>query len=295
MTKLYSKRRGRGRGRDSLILRINKPVDLIRLRHALTPIQKYGSNYVKRDDLFEYAERRGGKVRAALYVINKSKANCLVTAGNINSPQINNVSSIGRKLGKPVVAFTSTGVLGNEVKLAKEKGATIKQLSPGYKSVIKKRAKSYAKKNNCKYVPYGMDTPEAHKLTAEQVKNIPSNIKRIVISVGGASSIIGVIQGIMKFKKSIKVVGIVVGADPTKTLDKYVPNWRSVASLVFSNLKYSEPAPITNFNGIELDPYYEAKTLPYIKHGDLLWIIGIRESREGREGRTQRRTRKNLA
>jgi hypothetical protein len=123
------------------------------------------------------------------------------------------------------------------------------------------------------------------------VKNIPSNIKRIVISVGGASSIIGVIKGIIKFKKNVKVVGVVVGANTniTKTLDKYIPNWRSVASLVFSNLKYSEPAPITNFNGIELDPYFDAKILPYIKRGDLLWIIGIRE---GLESRAQRHTRK---
>ena len=293
MVKLYSKRIGRGRSRGSPSRNITKKVDVMRLCYTLTPIQKYGNNYVKRDDLFEYAERRGGKVRAALYGINKSKANCLITVGNKNSPQINVVSSIGRNLGKPVVAFTYTGVLGNEVKLAKEKGATIMQVSPAYKTsaVIIKKAKAYAKKNNCHYIPYGMNTSYAHKLTAEQVKNIPSNIKRIVISVGGASSIIGVIKGIIKFKKNVKVVGVVVGANTniTKTLDKYIPNWRSVASLVFSNLKYSEPAPITNFNGIELDPYFDAKILPYIKRGDLLWIIGIRE---GLESRAQKHTRK---
>ena len=253
-------------------------------RPPLTPVEKVGNNYLKRDDLFQYAGQRGGKVRSALYLIKKANEKCLTTAGNRNSPQINIVSSIGKKLGKPVVAFTSTGELGREVKLAKEKGADIKQVRPGYETVITRRAKDYAEKNGCAYIPFGMDTPDVHFLTAEQVKNIPSNVKRIVIPVGSASSIIGVIKGVMEHKKGVKVLGVVVGANPLKKLDKYVPNWRSVASLVFPKLKYHEPAKETNFNGVDLDPYYEAKTLPYIKLGDLLWVVGVREGLDAEGG-----------
>jgi len=259
-------------------------------RPTLTPVEKIGNNYIKRDDLYEYANQRGGKVRAALYLIKKANGKCLTTAGNRNSPQINIVSSIGKKLGKPVVAFTSTGELGEEVKLAKSKGATIKQVSPGYETVITRRAKDYAEANGCDYIPFGMDTPDVHHLTAEQVKNIPADVKRVVIPVGSASSIIGVIKGIMEYKKGVKVLGVVVGANPIKKLDKYVPNWRSVASLVFPKLKYHEPAKETSFNGIDLDPFYEAKTLPYLKLGDMLWVVGVREGldleggAEGHEG-----------
>ena len=257
------------------------------IEQGLTPVEKVGNNYIKRDDLYKYANQRGGKVRAALYLIKKANGKCLTTAGNRNSPQINIVSSIGKKLGKDVVAFTSTGELGPEVELAKQKGATIKQVSPGYETVITRRAKDYAEKSGCAYIPFGMDTPDVHHLTANQVKNIPNDVKRVVIPVGSASSIIGVIKGIMEYKKGVKVLGVVVGANPIKKLDKYVPNWRSVASLVFPKLKYHEPAKETNFNGIDLDPFYEAKTLPYLKLGDLLWVVGVREGLElegGAEG-----------
>lgn len=261
------------------------------VEQGLTPVEKVGNYYIKRDDLFKYANQRGGKVRSALYLIKGAKADCLTTAGNRNSPQINIVSSIGKKLGKPVVAFTSTGELGPEVELAKQKGATIKQVSPGYETVITRRAKDYAEKSGCAYIPFGMDTPDVHHLTANQVKNIPNDVKRVVIPVGSASSIIGVIKGIMEYKKGVKVLGVVVGANPIKKLDKYVPNWRSVASLVFPKLKYHEPAKETNFQGIDLDPFYEAKTLPYLKLGDLLWVVGVREgleleggAEEGHEG-----------
>jgi 1-aminocyclopropane-1-carboxylate deaminase/D-cysteine desulfhydrase-like pyridoxal-dependent ACC family enzyme len=236
-----------------------------------------GDNYLKRDDYFEYAGQHGGKVRSALYLIKKAQEKCLTTAGNRNSPQINIVSSIGKKLRRPVVAFTSTGELGNEVKIAKSKGATIKQVSPGYETVITRRAKDYAERNDCAYIPFGMDTPDVHHLTAEQVKNIPNDVKRIVIPVGSASSIIGVIEGVLKYKKDLKVLGVVVGANPIKKLNKYVPEWKSVASLVYPKMKYSQPAKETSLNGVELDPYYEAKTLPYIQKGDLLWIVGVRE------------------
>ncbi len=254
----------------------------------LTPVEQVGNYFIKRDDLYEYAGQRGGKVRSALYLIKKGNADCLTTAGNRNSPQINIVSSIGKKLGKPVVAFTSTGELGPEVELAKSKGAVIKQVRPGYETVITRRAKDYAEAKGCDYIPFGMDTPDVHFLTAEQVDNIPNDARRIVIPVGSASSIIGVIKGLMERGDKRKVLGVVVGANPTKKLDKYVPNWRSVASLVFPKLKYHEPATETKFQGIDLDPFYEAKTIPYLKLGDLLWVVGVREGQtgdgEGHEG-----------
>ena len=254
----------------------------------MTPVEKVGNNYIKRDDLFKYAGQRGGKVRSAKYLVDKTDKKCLTTAGNRNSPQINIIASIGRKIGKPVVAFTSTGELGAEVKLAKEKGAVIKQVAPGYETVITRRAKDYAERNGCEYIPFGMDTPDVHHLTAQQVANIPRDVDRIVIPVGSASSIIGVIKGVLETKRNIKVLGVVVGANPIKKLNKYVPNWRSVASLVHPKLKYHEPAKETNFNGIELDPFYEAKTLPYLKLGDLLWVVGVREgSAEEPKGRSE--------
>ena len=258
------------------LIRANSSMeDLI---YKLTPIEKKGNNWIKRDDMFEYAGQKGGKARAALFLItNGQKPKSITTAGNRNSPQINIVSSIGKKLGIPVTAFTSTGELGNEVKIAKSKGADIKQVMYGYENVISSNAKKYSEKNNSLLIPFGMDTEEVHPLTANQVKNIPKDVKRIVVPVGSASSIIGIVKGVKEYRPDIKILGVVVGANPLRKLNKYVPDWKKYAKLQRLSIPYQQPATITNFKGIELDPYYEAKTIPYIKDNDLLWIVGVRE------------------
>lgn len=249
------------------------------LLEKLTPVQKIGSYYFKRDDLFEYAGMKGGKVRSALYLIkNGDTSNGITTAGNRNSPQINIVASIGKKLNIPVVAFTSTGELGDEVKKAQEKGATIKQVKYGYESVISKRARDFAEKNNYLFIPFGMDTADVHPIIANQVRNIPENVKRIVVPVGSASSLIGIIQGVEKYRPNVKVIGVSVGANPARKLKKYVPNWKQYAKIVKTKMPYHKPAETNVLEDIELDPYYEAKVIPYLQKGDLLWIVGVRET-----------------
>jgi len=249
-----------------------------KLLYGMTPVERAGDNWIKREDKFEYADQLGGKVRSALFLMTKDKYKGITTAGNRNSPQINIVSSIGKKLGIPIYAFTSRGELGDEVKVAQTKGAKITQVKPGYESVINARAREFSEKNGYLYVPFGMDTEAVHHLTANQVKNIPKEVKRIVVPVGSASSIIGIIKGVKEYRPDIKILGVVVGANPLRKLNKYVPDWRKYMSLKHYKGSYSEPAEETRFGGICLDPYYEAKTIPYIKKGDMLWIVGVRET-----------------
>jgi hypothetical protein len=78
---------------------------------------------------------------------------------------------------------------------------------------------------------------------------------------------------------NIPVLGVVVGADPEAILNEYAPeNWRSMVTLVKSEMDYHEEVKYNNFNGILLDPIYEGKCIPYIEEGDLFWIIGLREA-----------------
>jgi hypothetical protein len=70
-----------------------------------------------------------------------------------------------------------------------------------------------------------------------------------------------------------------VGADPTARLDKFAPdNWREMCELVSAVLDYHEPAAATELDGLALDPFYEAKCLPFLMAGDLLWIVGTRQT-----------------
>lgn len=43
-------------------------------------------------------------------------------------------------------------------------------------------------------------------------------------------------------------------------------------------MPYHQPAESNVLEDIELDPYYEAKVIPYLQKGDLLWIVGVRET-----------------
>jgi hypothetical protein len=69
-----------------------------------------------------------------------------------------------------------------------------------------------------------------------------------------------------------------VGADPADRLDAYAPGWRDRVTLVHSELDYHGHAPATRLGDLELDPVYEAKCLPFLEDGDLLWVVGRRGS-----------------
>ena len=88
-------------------------------------------------------------------------------------------------------------------------------------------------------------------------------------------SLAGVLWGI---KPNKHVVAIQIGKNPTPMLKRYAPSdWMDRVDLVISNYDYHTKYPddCEPF-GFILDPYYEAKALPYLKSGDLFWVVGIR-------------------
>jgi len=122
-----------------------------------------------------------------------------------------------------------------------------------------------------------MECEEAVKQTASQVKNLPAAIRRIVVPVGSGMSLSGVLQGLIDEKIDIPVLGVVVGADPRRRLNKYAPsNWEAMCELVESGIPYSQETRVEF--PIRLDPIYESKCVQFLEGGDLLWIVGIRES-----------------
>ena len=233
--------------------------------------------WVKRDDLFKIAGVNGGKVRSCFHLMQGTKG--VTTAGSRKSPQINIVASIANKMGIPFVAHCPEGELGDELELAKAKGAIIIQHKAGYNSVIKARARDYAEDKGFTLIPFGMECDEAVTQTKTQVLDIPDGVKRIVIPVGSGMSLCGLLNGLKEKDIKIPVLGVVVGADPEGILDEYAPeDWRSMATLVKSGMDYHEEVKDNVFNGIKLDPIYEAKCIPFIQDGDLFWIIGLREA-----------------
>jgi 1-aminocyclopropane-1-carboxylate deaminase/D-cysteine desulfhydrase-like pyridoxal-dependent ACC family enzyme len=243
-----------------------------------TPIERHGGYWVKRDDLFEVAGAKGGKARTCWALAQGARG--LVTAGTLASPQVNIVARIARELGVPCRAHVPTGALGPEVEAARAAGAEIIQHNPGRNSVIIKRARDDAAArvgDGWVEVPFGMECPEAVRQTASQVRDIPNDVQRIVVPVGSGMSLAGVLVGLEQLGRLLPVLGVVVGANPRKLLERYAAATAiERVRLVESGSNFRKRAQDTRLGDLDLDPIYEAKCLPFLRPGDLLWIIGHR-------------------
>lgn len=259
---------------------------------GLTPVHCHGNHaefWSKRDDAFTIAGVSGGKVRTCWALAQGASA--LVTAGSRSSPQVNIVAHIAQRLGIPARVHIPEGDLTPELIAAREAGAEIIQHKAGYNSVIIKRAKDDAKKTGAREIPFGMECEEAITQTRKQVENLPfGEFSRLVIPCGSGMSLAGVLWGLADQDKAwLPVIAVQVGADPTKRLDHYAPpHWREQVTLIPSGQDYHQPAPQTRWQGIDLDPHYEAKCLPFIEPGDLLWVVGIRQTARTQGLPTQR-------
>lgn len=239
---------------------------------ALTPVEQRGDYWLKRDDLLCIGGVNGGKVRSCWALAQGARG--LVTAGSLSSPQVNIVAHVAQHLGVPCRVHCPGGELTGEVQQAIRAGAHLEQHTPGY---IIKRARDDAKERDWRNIPFGMECKEAVTQTRKQAANLPAGPKRIVIPVGSGMSLAGVLHGLRDANNTTPVVGVVVGADPTKRLDKYAPKgWREQVTLVESSADYADSID-AKLEGVKLDSHYEAKCLEHLQPGDLLWVVGIRQ------------------
>lgn len=245
-----------------------------------TPIEERGEYFLKRDDLWAVAGVRGGKARSCWHLAQGAPG--LVTAGSRESPQVNLVAQIAARLGIPCRVHVPSGDLTAELRAAQRAGAEVVQHKPGHNSVIVARAREDAKERGWREIPFGMECEEAIRQTAAQVANLPwGQFSRIVIPVGSGMNLAGLLHGLREHQQAgeVEVIGVQVGADPRKRLDKWAPKgWKDIVTLVKSPLDYHDHAKETTLDGVQLDPVYEAKCLPFLEPGDLLWCVGIRQS-----------------
>jgi len=248
---------------------------------ALTPVTWLPGPglWLKRDDTFSVAGITGGKVRTCLALAAAGLPDvALVTAGGRHSPQVSIVARVGQLLGREVRCHVPAGQPGPELDDAVAHGASLVPHRPGYNSVLVARARADALESNACLIPFGMECREAVEQTAGQVANVPADVRRVVIPVGSGMSLAGVLAGRVAQDMHWPVLGVVVGASPEARLDRWAPGWRWDGSvqLNWHPSDYGTPARMPYLAGIGLDPFYEAKCLPYLRPGDLLWIVGRR-------------------
>jgi 1-aminocyclopropane-1-carboxylate deaminase/D-cysteine desulfhydrase-like pyridoxal-dependent ACC family enzyme len=254
----------------------------------LTPWQHRGNYILKRDDLFEVNGVTGGKVRTCGAIMTAGKrqgAGTAVTSCARRSPQAMIVARVAEALGMRARVHVPSGSLTEELDDAQAHGAEIVQHHPGRNSVLIARARE-DKGPDIVEVPFGMECQEAVTQTALQVRNIPISVRRLVVPVGSGMSLAGIVTGLEALNRPTEVLGVVVGADPTRRLDAYAPLWRLAGRLQLAQAQVPyERAVDARIGGVLLDPHYEAKVLPFLRPGDGLWVVGIRGTLQAEGGR----------
>ena len=248
-----------------------------------TPVEYHeeADIWMKREDHYTFAGVRGAKVRTCMFLVDEArkKGVGVITAGGRHSPQVNFVAQIAYKMGVKCRVHVPTGPLTPELLAARSTGAKVVQHEFGYNTVIFARAREDAEERGWVMVPYGMESQEAIDFTIPQTSNLPAEAKRLVNCAGSGMTLAGILWGLENDNNDIPVLAVCCGGDPTPNLDKWAPeNWRDRVELEQSPSDYNQPARESVYAGVQLDPFYEAKTIPFLKQGDCLWVSAIRPS-----------------
>lgn len=249
----------------------------------LTPVEEFNGILLKRDDKFILGEVNGGKLRQAIYLIEKNLKtiktkhnNEVICSCSIKSPQSSIISEVCKIYGlKCKIVSYKTKQPNINLTIAQKNKAVLIQSPSGYTSVIE----SIARKQSGFWINMGFESEEVIEANINQVMNLPNNLDYLVVPVGSAMNFISILKGIENYGIRIKnIVGVYVGKDPRPTLKKYFSN--PTYELIKSPYNYGQEL---NYFNYFFDPIYEAKAYDWIiKNLDiknnkiLLWVVGKR-------------------
>lgn len=193
------------------------------------------------------------------------------------SPQAEIVAAFAKSLALPCRVHTAWGGMTPELNAATRLDAEIVSHRPGYNSVIRRRASDDALARGWTEIPFGMESRASTDLTKLQVQNLPKCANRLIVPVGSGMSLAGILHGLLESEIRLPVLGVMVGANPHRRLDRWAPaGWRDLVELVRCDAPYHHALTGVAVGGIALDPIYEAKCLAHCKRNDCLWIVGHR-------------------
>tara|TARA_R100001594_G_C3995602_1_gene253419 strand:+ start:55 stop:891 length:837 start_codon:yes stop_codon:yes gene_type:complete len=266
----------------------------------LTPFKKDSfGNYFKREDYAGYSSNNlssGTKVRAFNSMIKSQKDKEILAVGcSADSLMQVYITEMALKHNlQSKIFIPKRNKRSKMTEYCITKGANVEELPyPCYPSHYKKAFKEYAM--NKKVVSWNpiLSTND----TIKQIKNLPNEVKRIVVPTGSGAIAIGIISGlIIQEKLDVEVICVKVSKafggkkEIIDKINKYLEyiNYKSV----FDNVKFPDIEvinPTTNYgkevnlhleDGTELDPLYSAKAYKWLldnhKNNSCLWISGRR-------------------
>ena len=216
----------------------------------------------------------GGKAQLANLFCANAKG--IVTCGSRHSVQVLTFAQLCDILCIPCVVHVPKGKETDMTIELEKLSCTIVYENVGYNNVLNSHAKSNAEALGYTFVQLGMLCDIAFNEIAKncaQLLNEFPDTKRIVVPVGSGTTLIGVLYGLQALNLDIPVLGVMVGMDATKNVDKFMSEPYKELYIVQSSLKYDKPYENNVVNSVELNPYYEAKTIPFLEDGDTLYVV----------------------
>lgn len=249
----------------------------------LTPITDFGPWSAKREDFASYIGPgfpSGSKVRQFLYMSQSTPGLPMVVGCSADSAMQIYVADAARRRGVAGVVYVPARNVPTEAtQWAKALGALVHEVRPGYLTVCRKRARDHARDLGG---AIRWDALFALRDAAYQCTNVPTGTRRVVVPVGSGLICSGVLAGLALYHPNPpKVLGVAVSemADldavvktARKLTDKPLPD----IELIRCPKKYGEWEAAVLPDGTPLDPFYAAKSLPYLTDGDCLWVSGVR-------------------
>jgi 1-aminocyclopropane-1-carboxylate deaminase/D-cysteine desulfhydrase-like pyridoxal-dependent ACC family enzyme len=260
--------------------------------HELTPVEKHGGFFFKRDDLykpFEDFDITGGKTRQCLYLvetnldsIRRDSSSTIATAASVHSPQATIVARVAKEFGlKCIIGHGAKDPLKHRaMQMCVDLGAELVTLvtNNAYNNVLYSHLARLNQTRPFFTINFGyqaLTNPEAIiEMNANQVKNLPDDLDMLVVNVGSGVSGSGILVGLEKYKphllKNKDFLHFIqpFGYDRKETLCQ-AADFGTTFHYHQGNYPYHTPKKIAvdsypNTNHLYLDEIYESKGFHYM-------------------------------
>ncbi len=268
----------------------------------LTPVTCYGKWWAKREDTaceISPDQPSGCKMRQFLKMAAAfPKGTPLVVGCSASSAmQVYLTAAAIILKAKSFIFLPARAEMTPTTKWCMAHGAGLNFIRPGYPAVYRLAARNKAKElGGC--VRWDRNLAAADVM--EQVQNLPTGVRRIIVPTGSGLIAASVAAGLIKYKRTdISILAVstsVMVKDAAKIIEMAAKICGTVQpvglgilkalvpldsvpvtiKLIRTDTKYETAVAGSLPDGALLDPYYAAKALPFVRAGDCLWVVGRR-------------------
>jgi len=279
---------------------------------TLTPWEHRGGVWFKREDYFAplgYGGPNGSKMRQLIWYMNRFRAGKthVLTGASVQSPQLSMSAIVGAHYGlksRQIVYSRPHTVLKHEnPRIAAGFGAVFDYASGPYNPILQRMVADVSKDSSL-VVEYGITVPhdrypvedvlKFHEVGANQVRNLPPEVRSLIVPAGSCNSLCSMLLGLSRDSKNLqrlRIIGIgpdkrpwvrhrmlLMGVDVERL--PFIIEYHSLHDTGYS--RYTDHFRGETYEGIKFHPTYEAKMWRWLRESASLtaddetgfWIVG---------------------